>query len=163
MLSVELKGAEELRKALAGLGGAGARRVARTAIRKGAKKTLAAAKANARTEVGGEMGSLIAKYIKIVPFSRQVARRVAGMSIMVSKDGNEHFVVGKNYIPAALEYGHVWPGAGGLKGVSAAVRPRAFMRPAWDSTKHQALQAILDAMRVGIEREAKRQAAKAKL
>ena len=149
MFTVELKGAEQLNRALEQLGGAGARKVARSAIRKGAKPIQASAKSNARSIVGGSLGAALAKYVKIKAFSRSVARRVPGVSVLVDAAGNDEFVVTskagrRNYIPSAIEYGHD----------NAA--PIPFMRQAFETKKAAALSAVTSALRAGIEREAKR-------
>lgn len=86
-----------------------ARKIVRVAVRNAQKPTLTAARALAKSMVGGEMGSLISKNIKIVtPKQKKGAYR---LQVGISSKANELFQdVSKtgtqNYIPAAIEYGH---------------------------------------------------------
>ena len=57
------------------------------------------------------------------------------------------------FIPAALEYGHAAPGAAGGPKVA---QPIPFMRRAYDTRKELAARAVINELRAGLEREARK-------
>lgn len=123
------------------------KKIVRTATRAGAKNTLKEVKSNAKSLIGGEMGTLIAKHAKIIVFKHQ--RRGSfgvqiGMKAGVPEFTDYSKVGRRNYIPAAIEFGH------------GNARPIPFIRSAWDKTKRQDIRIMGKQLKIGIEREAKR-------
>lgn len=148
MLSMTLSGDKALERKLRKLPNTVAKKVVRSAVRKGAKPILAAAKANAAGMVGGQMGSLLRRFLTIRAFRRQ-RRGSYGVRVDVNEKGDEYFIdvskSGKrNWIPAAIEYGHD----------NAPAIP--FMRSAMDRTKEQAIEVTKRELRNGIEQAGKR-------
>ena len=145
--SIELKGFTELERKLAGLEPKIAKKVMKKSLREGAKIVQRKARINANSKVGGKMGELIAKFIKIRTWTRP-RRFYKGVSLEVSATGDDFFVDygqrGRNYIPAAIEYGH------------DNVAPISFMRSAWDSTKRAVLIKTERELKTGIEEVAKK-------
>ena len=124
-----------------------AKKIVKTATRAGAKNTLKEIKANALRLIGGEMGTLIAKWAKIIIFKHQ-RRGSWGVQIGM-KAGIPEFIeyskVGKrNYIPSAIEFGH------------GNAKPIPYIRSAWAKTKAQDVKIMARELKKGIEREAKR-------
>ena len=124
-----------------------AKKIVKTATRVAAKNTLKSIKANANSMIGGEMRTLIAKNAKIIVFKHQ---RKGSWGVQIGmKAGVPEFVdyskVGKrNYIPAAIEFGH------------DNSKPIPYIRKAWDKTKKQDIRILGKELKKGIEREAKR-------
>lgn len=123
-----------------------ARKIVRTATRAGANNTLKSAKANAKSLVGGSMGTLLAKHLKIIVFKHQ-RRGSFGVQIGMKAgvpEFTEYSKVGKrNYIPSAIEFGH------------DNAKPIPFIRNAWEKTKARDVQIMGKELKKGIEREAK--------
>ena len=143
--------------------------IVRKGVRAGANVVLKKAKANAMSEVGGEMGRLIKKYLKVKVWEKQPPGAY-GMGVVISEAGNDVFVVTsragrRNYIPHALEYGHALPGGGGAKskgregygggGGAKAVAAIPFMRPAYETEKDKAKRVIEQTMWAEIAKVAK--------
>ncbi len=110
MISIRLEGADILERKLKALEAKTAKKIVRKAVRAGAKPVLQAAKANAANMVGGTMGRLIKKNIKIRAFRKQ-RRGSFGVGIQTAPDVPEFIHINKGdgkrqYIPAAIEYGH---------------------------------------------------------
>jgi len=124
-----------------------AKQIVKTATRTAAKNTLKEVKANAKSLVGGEMGTLLAKHAKIIVFKHQ-RRGSWGVQIGMKAgipEFTEYSKIGKrNYIPSAIEFGH------------GNARPIPFIRSAWAKTKAQDVRIMGKELKKGIEREAKR-------
>lgn len=152
MFSVQIEGGKLLERKLLALERKVAKKIVRSAVRKGAKVVLRATKANAKSMVGGSVGSLISKNTAVRVFKKQ-RRGQFGVGIKqrpgipqfehITKSGVRY------YIPSAIEYGHALPGAGGSKQKDIAAIP--FMRSAFDSTREAAKQVVINTMRAGIE------------
>ena len=163
-----IEGAWELKSNLNTLGTRVAKKVIRKAVRAGLKSLLTKAKANARSRVGGSMGSLLAKNIVIKAPKKQKpgiyalhVQMRAGVPEFVHYQKGAHSrlwrvrrgkrvpgpgkEVGRTFIPAAIEYGH------GSDKESAA---RPFLRPAADTTRAETIRILTKQLRVGILREA---------
>lgn len=146
-----ITGAKELERALGELPKKIARTVVRKAVRKGAKIMAAEAKSNARRNVGGSMGKLIARRIGVSAATRQrpgsytmyMDVKADEEFVHVSKDGN------RSWIPNAIEYGHIARGGG-------FVPPNPYLRPAFDSKKGEAISIMTREIRDGVVREADR-------
>ena len=130
MISINLKGDKLLEKKLAGLDRKVARKAVRKGVRAGLKPVLNAAKSNAVSMVGGNMGGLLKRNLVIKAPKRQ---RVKGSYLLrvTLREGVEEFEhvseAGKmSYIPSAIEYGH------------DAAQPIPFMRKASDSELRKA-------------------------
>ncbi len=151
--SMELTGAAELEKKLATLEPKIGKKVMRQALRKGAKVIQQAQKAAAASNVGGEMGQLIAKNIIVRALKKKRKNQYGALSLIrpgveelihTSADGTRYF------IPAAIEFGHAAPGAGGSGAKDVPAVP--FARPGFDATKKQAATTTISEIRKGIER-----------
>jgi hypothetical protein len=144
MISMKLRGAEQLDRAFRALGGRQAKKALRGAVRDGAKIVAPRMAGNARSMVGGDMGNRIASAVVVrsgrggrdaVRIRAMIDPRRADQFAHVSRGGRRH------YIPGAIEYGHAAPGeAGGPKIVPAI----PFARSAWTSTRRQALQTTME-------------------
>lgn len=142
--SIKLEGAEQLDALLGRLGRKEALKVAKKGTREGAKVIQAAAKANARSMIGGTMGKLISRFLTVRALTRGQRRRdEVGAGVIINKKGNDEFVdvskSGKrNYIPNAIEFGH------------DNVAPRPYQRSAFDTKKLAALRRVIKVMWDGI-------------
>jgi len=149
---IELKGARELQKKLDRLGKTAGKKIVRSATRKGSAVIRKAAKSNAKSMVGGEMGALIGKNVITRAHKKQKRGSYALFTGMRSGvDEFVHIAKGKSkypskrtYIPAAIEYGHD----------NAAAIP--FIRSAVDSKGETAKQITINEIDRGIQQEARR-------
>ncbi len=119
------------------------KKIVKKAVRAGQKKTLAKARSNAKTLIGGEMGALIARSIKIKIYKKK-RKGYFGLGvellpdpafIHINADG------GRNFIPTAIEFGHG-------SGKDDAAIP--YMRNAHETTKRPALAAVAKEIRKGL-------------
>jgi HK97 gp10 family phage protein len=170
--SFELTGFLELDRQLATLESKVSKKIVRTAVREGEKVAMKAAKSNALSMVGGNMGRLIARNMALRAFKHQ-RKGSYGMRLGLNPDvvefqglrlGSHTRVsfergkgaavgnifrkiggsVGRWYIPAALEYGH------------GNAKPIPFMRKAYDSSRAAMIKKMKQIMKQGIEKAAKR-------
>ncbi len=123
------------------------RKLVRTAVKTGANVIKQQAASNAQTMVGGEMGDLLAKNLKVHVFKKQ-KRGSYGVSIWM-KPGIMGFMwltlTGmQHYIPADIEFGHV-DRAGGF------VPAIPFVRTAFDSKVRAAERVIGRMLGLGLE------------
>ena len=171
MADLLITGAKELHRKLRQLEKKVSGKIVRTSVRAGANVVLKKAKANASSMVGGEMGGLIKKYLKLRVWEKQPPGAY-GMGVVISEAGNDVFVVTskagrRNYIPHAIEYGHAAPGGGKAAakdkpregyGGGASVKAVAaipFFRSAYETEKDRAKRVIERLMWKGIEQAAK--------
>ena len=146
-----LQGGAALEAKLKRLGGPESKKIIKKAVRVGAKVVLKAARANAKSMVGGDMGKLISRNLQVRAHKKQ--RRGSYIVGVQIKPGVDEFVHkpesggGQTYIPAAIEYGHDGPG-----GEHVAAVP--FMRKASDTTKPTAIKATTDEIARGIKKAA---------
>ena len=148
-------GAKELERKLSMLPINVAKKHVRTAVREGAKIIQAEEHAMAMSMVGGEMGGMIANALK-VRAARTKRRGSYGVNVIIDPNKNDVFVdVSKsgvrNYIPAAIEYGHITASGGRVAAIP-------FGRTAFDNKKTSASAAIERDLLRGIEIEASRPA-----
>lgn len=173
---IVITGMKELERKFKELDAKVAKKIVRKSVRAGAKVAQRKAKENARTMVGGNMGRLIAKYLKLLVWRRQ-RPGAYGMGLTISEKGNDVFVVTskdgrRNYIPHAIEFGHALPGGGrarakakrrrqwshgilGRTGSKATVPAIPFFRSAYETAKDEATRVIEQTMWRGIEQAAK--------
>ena len=145
---VALTGGKELADKMLELERKSAKTIGRKAVRKATAVVRKAARANAKAMVGGTFGTLLARHIATGTPRRQ---RRGTYTLDVGPHGEDKFPESveisasgrRNYIPAALEYGH------------GSARPIPFLRRAWDTTKREALAVIQREIAAGIERVAK--------
>jgi len=133
-------------------------------------KMLLRARSNATFIIGGRMGALIGKHMEVFPIP---SRKGVAFGVRVSPTGNAIFQVTskagrQNYIPFAIEYGHVIGEhgselAGKSKGARALaatglrfVAPIPFMRPAFDQAKTPTAEYISSQLEEEINRIAMR-------
>lgn len=137
-----LEGGKELDAKLLKIERKTAKKIVKTAVRASTKPPLQAVRGNARGMIGGTIGSLIAKNTKALVFKFQ-RRGSWGMQVGIKPDVPEFVETSaegrKNYIPAAIEYGHD----------EAAAIP--FIRNAWDATREKARKIIGVELKKGIE------------
>ena len=151
--SINVTGAKELEAALGGFERKVSQKVVGKALRTGANIIKDKQRSNAPAMVGGDMGGQLAKAIKVKAgkprryshlFRVWIDPKTEGL-VVTSKDGT------RNYIPAAIEYGHAAPDdAKGTKVVAAI----PFMRDGYDSKKNLSKRAVEIALKLGIERVA---------
>ena len=140
---LNLEGGGILERKLRNIEAKVAKKVVRRAVRVAQKITLAAAKSNTGM-IGGFTGGEIKQNLKIVaPKQRRGQFR---LQVGISSKANEQFVViskagNRNYIPAAIEYGH-----GSNKEGSAI----PFMRKANDSTERAKVAIVSKELQTGI-------------
>ena len=156
MISMTLEGGKQLEAKLLGLERKVAKKIVRSAVRAGSKPILSAAKANAQSIVGGTMGGTIARSLQVRAMKKQRRSQYA-VKIQHSEKANDQLVHiaasgEREYIPNAIEYGHAAPGRGGGKNSPKDVPSRPYMRPAFDSSKGSAEQAVRTELLGGIER-----------
>jgi len=154
---MRLDGFEDLDKKLALLPQKVSKDIVRKGTRVGANTILPKIKSNAKSMIGGKMGSLIAEKAAIIVFKHQ---RKGSYGVQIGMKANvpefDYWAVGassslksrrtigkKSYIPAALEYGH---GNG---------RPIPYIRAAWESSKAKAVLNMKKYFKQEIERAGK--------
>ncbi len=147
-----ITGAEEIEAKLKALERKVSKKIVRSAVRAGAKPMLKGAKNNSKVMVGGEMGSLLARNLQTRGFKRQRKGQFGVFTATKTGDDVPEFVdVAKsgqrNYIPAAIEYGHV-DRAGGF------VPAIPFMRNAFDTFKRLAKKRFREKLWEGIRKAA---------
>lgn len=145
--TISLTGGRELEKKLQELTVKTQKKIVRKAVRAGVKLIQKQVKINARSMVGGEMGKEIARAI-IVRAGRQRKKGYFNVATFVDGKKNDIFVdvskKGKrNYIPAAIEYGH------------GNVSPIPFTRKAFETKRRSAVSALTRTIAVEIEKEGK--------
>lgn len=148
---ITIEGGAQLEAKLNALGRDAAKKIGRRAVTTAAGVIRTAARQNARSMVGGEMGSQIAKHIKSFVQKRQkrfyYSRGVdvdpkgqaEGIFVDIAEDGN------RNYIPAAIEFGH------------DDAQPIPFLKSAWKANDRRSLSVMMKSLREGIESEARKQ------
>jgi len=149
---IELEGARELQKKLDRLEKTAGKKIVRSATRKGSTVIRKATQSNAKSMVGGEMGTLIGKNVVTRAHKKQKKGSYAlWTGTRPGVDEFVHIAKGKSkykdkrtYIPAAIEYGHD----------NAAAIP--FARSAVDSKGEQAKQTTIKEIDRGIKQEARR-------
>ena len=149
MVKIQIENAQAVQNAV----NAFTRKVSTKIVRKGVRAAwtplLKRAKANARALDRGRtkqkkskrMGHLIAVALVLQPFKRQRPNQY-GMKVWLNPKKAGQFIVdsprtgNRNFIPAAIEYGHAFPGRGAGPGGGAPkdVAAKPFMRPALDVT-----------------------------
>lgn len=136
VVSLKIENARQIQDALNKFEKKVAKKIVRQAVRAAWKPLLDRAKTNARSVVGGKMGSLIASKMQLRAFRRQ-RRGQYGMMVRIRPGVDEFVHASKSgnraYIPSAIEYGHAFPYRGG-KGATKDVAAMPFMRPALDVT-----------------------------
>ena len=168
MIHATIEGGKEIEKRLMSLERKVAQKIVKSAARTAFKPTLAVAKSNAGGIIGGRLGALIAKSLKIYTRSRRSLRRGEwGLTIRDKPDtpGLIYYTKGsfsslatkkttgqRYHLPSAVEYGHAFPGRGGRRGAPKDVSPTRFLKPAFDSTKGRATQIVANEIRAGIAR-----------
>ena len=145
MIQMQIKNAQAVQNALNAFEKKVSQKVVRQGVRASWTPLLKRAKENAKANVGGSEGGKIAKALKLRTFKKQKKGQY-GMHVRINPKKAGQFVVvspktgNRNYIPAAIEYGHAGPGrgkgpgGGGPKDVAA----KPFLRPALDATLPQA-------------------------
>lgn len=146
MINMTVQGDKELERKLLGLELKVAKKVVRKAGRKALRPTLSSTKQNARTMVGGEMGTLLAASLILRAFRKQ-RRGSYGLNVRLKTAIQEFIHIAKDgtqyYIPAAIEYGHD----------SAAAIP--FMRAALETNKEKTVMIMGREIWKGIKLEAR--------
>ena len=152
VFDIKIEGVALLEKKLLALERKIGRKIVRKAVRAGAKPMLAATKANANSMVGGEMGNLIARNLQPRAFKKQ-RRGQYGVATRLKTDVPEFIEESKagrrNYIPSAIEFGHI-DRAGGF------VPAIPYIRVSFDSTKRTSEKAVALTFKTEIEATAKR-------
>lgn len=142
-----IEGAKELDRKLLALERKTAKKVIRSAVRKGSKVIVNAVKVNVVNMVGGSMGLLLRKNVIVRAFKKQ-KKGSFGVRTMLRPEVDEFVHITKNnvrqYIPAAIEYGHD----------KAAAIP--FMRNASDTHGEKARQVAIEEMKQRIEQAARK-------
>jgi len=153
--AINIQGAELLEKKLLALERKVAKKIVRKAVRAGAKPLLKATKAAAQSMVGGAMGQMLSKNIVTRAFKKQKKGQYGvGVStksesagapvefVAVSQSGD------RQYIPAAIEFGHVDRGGGWVPAIP-------FMRSSFDATKRASEKIVAQTLKTEIECAAK--------
>jgi HK97 gp10 family phage protein len=147
-----LQGNKELEKKLLELDSKVAKKIVRQAVRDAAQIMQKEIQQNARSFVGGKMGSLMAQNTVVRAFKKQ-RKGAYGVSTKFSADVPEfvgNTAEGKRYfIPVAIEYGHATPGLGGTGDKTVPAIP--FVRTAFDMKQDECLKVIENEVEEGIE------------
>lgn len=142
-----VEGAKELERKFLALERKTAKKIVRSAVRKGSKVIVNTVKVNAVNMVGGSMGTLLRKNVIVRAFKKQ-KKGSFGVRTMLRPEVDEFVHITKNnvrqYIPAAIEYGHD----------NAAAIP--FMRNASDAQGEKARQVAIEEMKRGLMRDARK-------
>ena len=151
-MRIVLQGSKELEEKLKSLDSKVAKKIVRQAVRDAAQIMQKEIQQNARSFVGGEMGSLMARKTVVRAFKKQ-RKGAYGVSTKFSADVPEFIgntAEGKRYfIPIAIEYGHATPGLGGSGDKSVAAIP--FVRTAFDMKQDECLKTIENEVEDGIK------------
>ena len=146
---INVTGAKEIEKELEVLGKKTSKKIGRKSCRGGAKSVKPSVQSNARTMVGGNMGNLIAKSYRIRK-AKEIAKHSGVYAIAIEpKPEVPQFVsiskIGtRNYIPAAIEYGH------------DNVPPIPFARKTAAQSERSAMKVMKNVFVDGIEAEWKK-------
>ena len=155
LFQMEVTGAKELERKMSMLPIKVAKKHVRKAVREGAKIIQTEVKAKANSMVGGEMGGMIAGAIVVRAARKQRRGSYAVNSMIDPKKADVFIDVSKsgtrNYIPSAIEYGHITASGGRVAAIS-------FGRTAFESKKARAAQTIESRLLRGIESEASKSA-----
>ena len=149
MIQMQIQNAQAVQNALNKFSLKISQKVVKQGVRAAWNPLLKRAKANARALDRGRtkqkkskrMGHLIAVALILQPFKRQRPNQY-GMKVWLNPKKAGQFIVdsprtgNRNFIPAAIEYGHAFPGRGAGPGGGAPkdVAAKPFMRPALDVT-----------------------------
>jgi len=146
MIDMTIQGDQQLERKLLSLERKVAKKVVRKAGRKALRPILSSAKQNAKTMVGGEMGTLLAAALILRAFRKQ-RKSSYGLNVRLKAAIQEFIHIAKDgtryYIPAAIEYGHD----------SAAAIP--FMRAAFEANRGKTIVIMKDEIWKGIKLEAR--------
>ncbi len=167
-VETKLEGGKELLKMLQGLEDKVGKKIVRKGVREAMRPTLLAAKSNAATMVGGKLGAELASTIKMrVPKRKKKGTYKISVQTRIGEAEGVYFTQssasdiktgklikgpGKRYyIPAAIEFGHAFPGRGGGKSPPKDVPAIPFMRTAADANLPTAPIILASEIRKGIE------------
>ena len=145
---MEVQGLKELEKKFRNMEQKVAKKIVRSAVTKALKPTLKRAKSNALSMIGGEEGAKIADALKTKAVNKQ-QRGYYQKQVCIDPNKSDEFVdvssEGKrNYIPAAIEYGHV-----NRDGTETA--PIPYMLEAAESTAQQSIEIFKKEIKKGID------------
>jgi hypothetical protein len=164
MISVQYSGIEEIRKMIVGLEQKEIAKIARQTTREIQKTVmLPAYKKYAKIMVGGKMGALIAENL-IVRAMTKMKRGNYGYKVALPEDLGVFFTEGSSfdintkkqlsgkryYIPAAIEYGHAFPGRGGKKNSPKDVPASPFAKTAYEANSESIIKQTIDLLKVNI-------------
>ena len=157
MVQIQIENAQAIQNALNKFENKISKKVVRDGVTAILRPLLAEAKKNARAISTGRkkgvkksqrMGSLIARHLVLQTINQKDLRRkygrdAYGKRIWTRPGTDELFAqqavalggkYTRYYIPAAIEYGHAFPGRGG-KNAPKDVAAKPFIRPVWDKNK----------------------------
>ncbi len=153
---MKLMGAKEIQRVIDKLTKQEVAKAAREATREAQNVImLPEYRGNAMSIVGGEMGAAISKALKVRVMTR-MKKGNYGVKVLLeepdqfvheTKDGKRHF------IPAAIEYGHAFPGRGGGKSPPKDVPAKPFARTAFESKRYQTQERAARLLWAKLERE----------
>jgi len=157
-MDIEIKGCRELERKLEKLADKTARKFVRQSLKKGGTVFAIKTRKNAKNMVGGIMGRLISKLIKVRAAKKQKPGEYSVNAKLDSvrqffhtaKDGE------KSFIPAAIEYGHAGPGGEGGR----VAKPIPFMRNAHVTVKELARGKVIKDLWAKIRKEGAKGVAK---
>jgi len=151
-VSIGIEGDKRLQRKLAALERRDKTKIVKKGLREASKILRDAARQNARSMVGGQMGSLLARTLKYYML-RMRRRDLYGMQVRHKADVPELVDTTKDdqkyYIPAAIEYGHALPGYGGSG--RKDVGPIPYVRRAYDEKEDAAKLAFEACLRRQVE------------
>jgi hypothetical protein len=178
MFNIVLENGPEIQRRLSKLGTDIEQRVVTMAMYKAWRIVLAAVKQKARAlhrgQSGRNMASQLAASVEVEilrggRYGGRLAEGVFGLVIQHEPSWPGFVTYGKGaksslktkrvsggkryYIPAAIEYGHAFPGRGrgGRKGAPKDVAARAYMKPAFEATKDRVIAVITQEIHHGLE------------
>lgn len=160
-IDMQMIGGDQLLNRLSALDTKTHNKIVRQAVREAGRPVLRAAKANAKSMVGGQMGKELARHMVLRKQKKRLPRFVFAMNILfrirsmvdpllyyplrrarVRKSGKK--VLPKSFLPAAIEYGH------GANKEKASI---PFIRTAFKQTKTEAYKIMERALKRDIEAE----------
>ncbi len=153
MIDAVITGHEELAKLFTRLTKTELAKAARKATREANKQVTLPAAVRGASAIGGEMGGLIAQSLTVRSMTKLKKGHYGTKVIIKPSDQFVYYSqTGKRYfIPTAIEYGHAFPGRGGIPYAPKDVAPRPFMRSAYEAKRRAASAVAMELLRKNIE------------
>lgn len=140
MIDVDITGTREIEALLSNLTKVEIGKIARNVTRETNEQVVLPTAVENAISIGGQMGREIARSLTIRAMTRLKKGNYGTRIILKPNVLFDHNTAdGKRYyIPAAIEYGHAYPGRGGGGDSPKDVAPIPFMRPTYETRRSPA-------------------------